>query len=223
MAVDQERPNKRVYNLNLNFTTILTFFFLLIMAMAAAYIWGVMSGRHLAREQHSATLETPIVEAPKLQDEKENISEILKPQELDFVHALRGDERPTIPEPPKEAAESPKSESPAVSQKSVQVEPGMEQAATPVESDSRAANNEQNQLFDYIFQVAALKDEQSSDKLREQLEGKGLRTRLERSGKLYIVLVLMRGNAARVAEFYQILKELRLGEPLPRAKKPVIQ
>ena len=78
-------------------------------------------------------------------------------------------------------------------------------------------------MHDYVFQVGAFRDESSVDDLRQRLEGRGLRTRMERSGKLYLVLVLLRGTEERAAEVPQIMEELRLGKPLLRSRKPVLR
>lgn len=77
-------------------------------------------------------------------------------------------------------------------------------------------------MFDYVFQVAAFKDEDSVDALRQRLEGRGLRTRMQRDGKLFLVLVLLRGDAARAAEVPQIMEEMRLGQPMLRSRKAVL-
>ncbi|MDM8216357.1 hypothetical protein QUW15_09390, partial [Desulfovibrio piger] len=69
--------------------------------------------------------------------------------------------------------------------------------------------------------VAAFKDMESVDDIRQRLEGRGYRTRMERRGKLYVIFLLVRGDAARAAEVPAVLKSLRLGEPLLRSKKPV--
>lgn len=77
-------------------------------------------------------------------------------------------------------------------------------------------------MFDYVFQVAAFKDEDSVDSLRQRLEGRGLRTRMQRDGKLFLVLVLLRGDAVRAAEVPQIMQELHLGQPIVRSRKPAM-
>ena len=61
------------------------------------------------------------------------------------------------------------------------------------------------------------------DDLRQRLEGRGLRTRMERSGKLYLVLVLLRGTDERAVEIPRIMEELRLGTPMLRSRKPVLR
>ena len=77
-------------------------------------------------------------------------------------------------------------------------------------------------MFDYVFQVGAFKDEESADSLRQRLEGRGLRTRMQRDGKLFLVLVLLRGDASRAAEVPRITEELRLGQPILRSRKPAM-
>ncbi|WP_300909396.1 SPOR domain-containing protein, partial [uncultured Desulfovibrio sp.] len=74
----------------------------------------------------------------------------------------------------------------------------------------------------YVFQVGAFKDEESVDSLRQRLEGRGLRTRMQRDGKLFLVLVLLRGDAARAAEVPRITEELRLGQPILRSRTPAM-
>lgn len=214
MAGEPDRQNKG--KVELTFTTVLTFVFLVIAAMTAAYVWGVMSGRHLALESGAKQAEAPIpVQEPEIASKRD--ADILKPQELDFVNALRGDVRRPLPKAKEENKIETKAETKApepVAQTVTETAQAQPSAATPgIGSDGS--------YFDFVFQVAALKDEQAADNLREKLEGRGLRTRLERTGKLYLILVLLRGDESRAAEVQQIVRELRLGEPLLRSRKPV--
>ncbi|MEG6503127.1 SPOR domain-containing protein, partial [Desulfovibrio sp. 1214_IL3152] len=75
--------------------------------------------------------------------------------------------------------------------------------------------------FDYVFQVGAFKDEESVDSLRQRLEGRGLRTRMQRSGKLLVVFVMLRGNDARAEEVVHACESLSLGKPILRSKTAV--
>ena len=77
--------------------------------------------------------------------------------------------------------------------------------------------------YTLLHAVGAFRDEASVDDLRQRLEGRGLRTRMERSGKLYLVLVLLRGTDERAAEIPRIMEELRLGKPMLRSRKPVLR
>lgn len=168
--------------------------------MATAYILGVMTGRSEDKAKSSQAEAREEVAATK--DEPQQ--SILKPHELEFTQVLRGEkpkEAPQAAEPKKTGADI---ELPAPQPDPIAyIEPGIK--------------------YDFSFQVAALKDEQAVDSLREKLEDFGLRTRMERSGKMYLVMVLMRADAARVAELLDICKQLRLGEPLLRSKKAVEQ
>ena len=76
-------------------------------------------------------------------------------------------------------------------------------------------------VFDYIYQVAAFRDENSADSLRQKLEGYGYRTILQREGNLLLVQVRMRGSSQAEAEFVEVLRQLKLGNPILKSKTPV--
>ena len=75
--------------------------------------------------------------------------------------------------------------------------------------------------FDYVFQVAAFKSDEDADKLRTSLEGKGLRTRTQKSGKLMLVMVNMRGSEDDALALRDDLRHMKLGAPIQVSKKPV--
>lgn len=210
----------RKINLSVNFTSLLTFFFLLIAAMTAAYIWGVMAGR----KQELPAISSSSVEPGEKEIQQEPTA-ILKAHELEFTQILKG-ESPRIKENvSKEAAE--KIQKP-VPQGTSEASAAIRDTSTPPVSPPASETAEEsesegpeNKNHDYIFQVAALKDEDSMDKLRQALEGKGFRTRMEHTGKIYMVMVHIRGDNSRVEELNRIAAELRLGPPLLRSKKPV--
>lgn len=217
MPPEQDVPKGRhAFATHVTFTGVLTVVFLLIAAMTAAYVWGVMSGRRLALSESEAKMSAMAEQSPQPAANSEKQDEILKPYELDFVHELRGDARP-----------APKSKQGTVLPKKQPSEAEPQQAAQPSQGTVRVTDTPNPgqetpvAIYDHVFQLVALKDEQAADNLREKLEGRGLRTRLERSGKMLVVLVLLRGDAARAAEVYHIASELRLGQPLLRSKKPV--
>lgn len=199
----------RKTNISVGFTTVITLVVFIITALTAAYIGGVMSGRHLFIKEKPREVEA----APA--SETTSQEGILKPGELDFAHVLRGETRP-----PKPSAAPPPEQGPdkAVQDKPVEDKPAPE-ANTPEAPRPSQVPADPGVIYDFVFQMAALKDAQAVDNLREQLEGAGLRTRMERSGKLYLVLVNMRGTSERVAELAAIARKLRLGEPLLRSRK----
>lgn len=76
-------------------------------------------------------------------------------------------------------------------------------------------------LFDYSFQVAAFKDKADADKLRARLESKGLRSRQQKSGKVLLVRVNLRGTELDAANLREELQRMKLGKPILASKKAV--
>ncbi len=76
-------------------------------------------------------------------------------------------------------------------------------------------------LYDYVYQVASLKSEESVDVLRAQLEGEGLRTRMVKSGDYLMVQVLMRGTTQQAKALQDLMVQLKLGAPVQQQKKAV--
>lgn len=171
-----------------------------------------MSGRHSAPENRQIEAQAPQV-APELEVEEPGGQKILTAKELDFARALRG-LPPINPEPAKPAEEEaapPLPENKAPASPSAPVE--KEQGAAPVVAE------DSGEIFDYVFQMGAFRDETGADNLRQSLEGRGFRTMLERNGKMYIVCVRLRGDARRAAEVSAAAQELRLGEPILRQRQ----
>ena len=96
--------------------------------------------------------------------------------------------------------------------------PGMQPA---VPAGEKAPPPTPTDIYDFVFQLGAFRDPGIVDDLRQRLEGRGLRTRMERSGKLYLVMVVMRGTDDRAREVEAIAQDMHLGKPLMRSRKPV--
>ena len=75
--------------------------------------------------------------------------------------------------------------------------------------------------FDYVYQVAAFKSDEDANKLRTRLEGKGLRTRTQKNGKLVLVMVSIRGTEDDAFNLREDLRHMRLGVPIQVSQKPV--
>lgn len=75
--------------------------------------------------------------------------------------------------------------------------------------------------FDYVYQVAAFKSDEDADKLRTRLEGKGLRTRTQKNGKLVLVMVSIRGTEDDAFNLREDLRHMKLGVPIQVSQKPV--
>lgn len=170
--------------------------------------------------------------AEAVQDGADAGQRILAPEDLRFARALRNDSaNAPEPEPARPVPAMPQATAAAAPGQGAQnAQPG-QSAPGGVSTSPFAPAVPEGQapppapaatMFDYVFQVAAFKDEDSVDSLRQRLEGRGLRTRMQRDGKLFLVLVLLRGDAARAAEVPQIMQELHLGQPIVRSRKPAM-
>ena len=97
-------------------------------------------------------------------------------------------------------------------------QPASEKTAAPAKP--QAATNGAP-LYDFVFRVAAFRNVDDADRLRQRLEGQGLRTRGQKSGKLTLVMVHMRGTDLDAANLKEELQRMRLGSPLQKSKKRV--
>lgn len=219
--------------------------FLVIAAVVLAYLGGVMSGRAywrahpqpvVAAAPASAGAAGSSATAPDddgaaavggTADEAEPKQKVLAPEELRFSRVLRNDaatgDAPLKPLPPM---------TPAQPKPAGVVQAGVPQTAQGAQSvqapaaaqpGGMAKSPQVSGMYDYVFQVGAFKDADAVDSLRQRLEGRGMRTKMERSGKLYVVLVLLRGDEARAAEVLRATEGLGLGKPMQRSRKPVLQ
>lgn len=196
--------------------------FLVVTAIALAYVGGVMAGRAysdcLMEKKASAQVAQAAAGKAEENAPPSEMQTILTPSELGFARALRS--TGTADE-----ASATDDVSPAVAPAVVSpaaLEQGQASPSGPVVSPEETLEKPQAAtMFDYVFQVAAFRDEDSVDALRQRLEGRGLRTRMQREGKLFFVQVLLRGTEASAAEVPVIMNELRLGKPLLLNRKPV--
>lgn len=188
--------------------TIVAVAFVFAATLVLAYLSGVMTGR--ARWADDGPTGTGDLEPARPGDPVGG--EILDPAALRFAGELRtqpGEKVLPPPPPPPEDAPPP-------------MPPGMRPAVPPGEPIPPPARPAvPPTVFDYVFQVAAFKDTESVDDLRQRLEGRGYRTRVARSGRYHVIYLLVRGDARRAEEVPRVLRSLRLGEPLLRSKKPV--
>lgn len=99
--------------------------------------------------------------------------------------------------------------------------PAVQQVSAAPERTGQKAAQRDEPRFDYVYQVAAFRDKDDGDALRARLEEKGLRTRLQKSGKVYLVLVLLRGSEREAENIRETVRRMGLGKPLRLSKKAV--
>ncbi|GFH63040.1 MAG: conserved hypothetical protein [Candidatus Desulfovibrio kirbyi] len=75
--------------------------------------------------------------------------------------------------------------------------------------------------FDYTYQIAAFKTQKEADSLRAKLESRGLKARQNKNGKVFLVLVSLRGSDTDAATLCEELQKMGLGAPTLTSKKPV--
>lgn len=208
---------KRSYTLRLTFSALITAVIVLIIAVGWSFVLGVMVGRGYNPEKKVPQLATllPSEQTPKTAREHVGDAlpkaEVMKPEDLSYANTLRAKPGQTsVPVKPKNMQNA----TAPVSTPPVATAP----AHTP--ADPAAPAQPKEPLFDAVYQVATFKDADSVDRLRSRLEGKGLRTRMDKDGKLLKVMVLVRGTNIRLEEVQQLMVEMNLGKPIQRSKTP---
>jgi len=205
--------SKRAYTLKLSFPALLTTVIVALIGVGWVFMLGVMVGRghnpdaklNELTERMLRGRQTPVVQEPS--------HAILRPEELNFGPALRDkplhNSTAAVGTP---AAQAPDGQTNSAVERNLAGNAPSVQAAQPVR-------------FDFVYQVAVFRDAGQADRLRERLEGAGLRTALETSpakgGKsLYKVLALRRGTEEDDKQLLAVLERLKLGPPVLRSKKP---
>ena len=210
--------------------------FLLLVAMPLAYMTGVMVGRdnplqplpaEVAQsdrtEQGAESAENAETDGQKDDDQKSDTEnagkEILGPAELSFSRVLRAapGEKVAAPGENRRYAMTGGPDSNATQPKMV---PGMSPAVImgPPEPPAEKAST-----YDFVFQVATYRTLNSAEQTRQRLENKGYRIRLERQGRLIVVLLRCRGPESKPDEIKAAMARLGMGEPLEKSRRPVFR
>lgn len=90
-------------------------------------------------------------------------------------------------------------------------------AAQPAAEKKAPASGQQ--LYDFVFQVAAFRKQEDADRLCRRLEEKGIRCRVQSSGKVMLTLALLRGTALDGANLRAECQRMGLGAPIQRSRK----
>jgi len=216
---------KRAYTLNLTFSTLLTAVIVALIGVSWVFMLGVMVGRGYNPDTKVREFTERVLRGKQTPPVQEPPQAILRPEELQFGAALR--DKPL--HNGTAAAGTPAAQTTARQANSPAATGAVGNTATaqavqpPTQLVPRGA---QPTRFDFIYQVATFRDTEQADKLRERLEGEGVRTTLERTptkdGKnLYKVLAVRRGTEEDNKQLLALLDRLRLGLPLLRSKKPL--
>lgn len=230
-----EPLSQRSYNLHLTFSSLVTAGIVLIIGIGWAFVLGVMVGRGYNPEKKVPQLSRWLPEEEQTADKEKkpgNVGEILpraevmRLEDLNYATSLR--DKPgerSKPAPQRNATlrpvQAPSASRGGVIQAGADRPPAAERPAPPaVPQPSSPPPTSSQELFDYTFQVATFKDTDAVNALRVRLEGEGYRSRMDKDGKLYKVMVLMRGNQERAAALQEQMKAMGLGQPIQRGKTP---
>ena len=94
-------------------------------------------------------------------------------------------------------------------------------ASAQASTQTRKPAAPQAPMFDFVYQVAAFKSADDADRLRKKLEERGIRSRLQKSGKVQLVMVSLRGTELDAANLREELGRMKLGAPMQKSKKAV--
>ena len=93
------------------------------------------------------------------------------------------------------------------------------QPAAPSSEKKAEAPAAGQQLYDFVFQGAAFRKQDDADRLCQRLEEKGVRCRVQPSGKVMLVMAMLRGTALDGANLRADFQRMGLGAPIQKSRK----
>ena len=207
-AGGEKKLSNRKYTISLSFSGLITSGIITIIAIGWIFAFGVIVGRGYNPEKKMPEL-ARLLPPPEGQDAPKEAKGILKPEELTFMTDLKQTQPAANAAPNKPEAKAAHPTAQPVA------------AATPKPEAADKAK------YDFVFQAVAYKSKDSADKLRERMEGEGLRTRMtiekDNKGrpKWFRVQVLVRGTDADASAAKQVLVKMGLKDATQVSKKPV--
>lgn len=159
---------------------------------------------------------------------------IIKIEELNFSSSLKGKPGEGKLAIAPSSKDTSKSANKAVNNQAMNNAENMSNSTIPTSSmkmPQQIVNRQETQpepeqsIYDFVIQVATFKDVDAVDKVRAELEGHDLRTRMSKwkgeKSTFYSVFVVFRGTEAKAQDLNKIFKKLRLGQAIPKEKKLV--
>lgn len=101
-----------------------------------------------------------------------------------------------------------------------ETEPAPRPRPKPVAKPTPAPANPR-QLYDFVYQAAAFKNNVDASRVQKALTAKGLRASVRRSGKVYLLVINFRGTQAEADKAMGRLRSEGLGKPMQLARTPV--
>ncbi len=232
-----KEKEKKSLTVQISFSTVTTLCVILISCFCLTFILGVIVGRGDNPEAHLPKLTAILPKDSDSVDADKAKQDIVKPEvmakeELNYSNSLKDKAgqvtNPTDKQEHSDIISTTPIDATNPAQDNISPPPNVTDTsvANPAEELLKQVSQEpalkpEPSIFDFTFQVATFTDEASVDRLRARLEGEGLRTKMEKSGKFYKVMVLMRGNNEQAQALRSLMVSMKLGEPLQRSKQAV--
>ena len=186
----------------------------LLLGLIWVFIFGVLVGRGYDADASPAQEEAPLARS----------AEVIQPEDLNFFEQLQD----TSPAEGLEAAppaapirEQDEASAPAPAIREVATAPAEAQAPP----DPQGVASDDQQVYDYLYQVASFRNEQSAATLKDRIRQLGLTAEVETSdsgGQIwYRVNVRFQGRPEDTRSMKEKLGTLGLERPLLRSKVPV--
>ncbi len=229
-----KEQEKKSLTVQISFSTVTIMCVILLSCFCLTFILGVIVGRGDNPEAHLTkfTAILPKDASTSTDEVKEEVieSKVMPKEELNYSNSLKDKVEQTpaeeqnnanVPDMKVQGEVTPTSPPPKASLPDTTTN-----TVDPAEELLKQVSQEpiakpEPSVFDFTFQVATFTDEASVDRLRARLEGEGLRTKMEKSGKFYKVMVLMRGSNEQAQNLRKLMVAMKLGEPLQRSKQAV--
>lgn len=176
---------------------------ILIGAVAWSFFMGLMVGRGQNPKSGIDAL-TGLEAAPA--------SEELEKREPTEAAALTGSRTEPTSDPELPAVPLPTPETPALN-KGIEPKPAAQRAIKPPEKKSQA-----NQRFDYKFQAGAYRNQSEAQAASSNLVKNKFRSSVQKSGKVWLVIVNLRGGSKEIDNLIQKMKTLKMGKPMQLSK-----
>lgn len=192
---------------------------IVLCAVAWAFFMGFMVGRGQspAQEIHAMTGMLEPVQDKATQQQAETASP-------DVSTSVIEDNSSVGPSRPAETSASPTVTPSAIASTPQTAPPKLAQTRPTSQKpviQKQTAQKQKELQFDYVFQVSAVKNQKDAAKLVKQLSIKGIKASITKSGKVYLVIVSLRGGATEVDKLNSTFAAMKLGKPLRLSKKPV--
>lgn len=101
--------------------------------------------------------------------------------------------------------------------------PSPQAKATAQPKPAAQAKSANAQKYDYTFQVAALRSQDDAKKMSATLGKNGFRSNVRKDGRVWLVLLSLRGGSNEVTAMQKKLASLKMGKPMQLSRKEIEQ